>query len=355
MSLGFPNSDMYGEYEDGGGESFWPSFTDIMMVIVMTFLLITVSVILNNWELVNSLKESVTAEKQANEKAQSALQVIQAKSVENETLDNRVVRLEALLRERTEKINKVSKENAIIASELESNGQLLIDTQAQVETLTNEKRIVAQQLTQLQQKLNEQDQIILNAQQEQQQSKESLVALESEKLVLEEALSTLKIQLSEENKNNNARTTQLEKLREQLQEKEESLQEVTSNLKEFKDKQSNDNQALISLQGQYKTLDQKYQKLLRPARSSKNKHIVKVVLDKVGNTQRYQLADQGQSFINVNSRQQLNRRLTRLKKKYGDNLYVKIIIPESSHISHSEAWRFTRDILKQYDYYDSDN
>ena len=46
-SIGFPDLDLYGEYEGGGGESFWPSFTDIMMVIVMVFLLVTVSVILN--------------------------------------------------------------------------------------------------------------------------------------------------------------------------------------------------------------------------------------------------------------------------------------------------------------------
>ena len=49
--------------------------------------------------------------------------------------------------------------------------------------------------------------------------------------------------------------------------------------------------------------------------------------------------------------QQLHRRLTQLKNKWQDKLYVKIIIPEVSGLTYNEAWSFTKDILSRYDYY----
>jgi hypothetical protein len=48
---------------------------------------------------------------------------------------------------------------------------------------------------------------------------------------------------------------------------------------------------------------------------------------------------------------QLNKRLARLKDEYAGNLYVKVIIPEDSGLSYSEAWNFTYDLLQKYDYY----
>jgi hypothetical protein len=32
-------------------------------------------------------------------------------------------------------------------------------------------------------------------------------------------------------------------------------------------------------------------------------------------------------------------------------LYVKIVIPDTSGLSYSEAWSFTNNILSRYDYY----
>ena len=342
MSLGFPGTDLDSERE-AGSESFWPSFTDIMMVIVMTFLLITVVVILNNWELVNSLKESVTAEKQASAKAQSALQVIQAKSVENETLDNRVLRLEALLRERSVSIN------AMTAS-LGASQQQLDKKKDQLAMLANKQAATEEELAQLQQQLSQQIQARLDAEQAQLQSQQSLVRVKNEKTEQEQQIQDLQNKL---NKQAEEKEAVLAALREQLEASEQSLQSTIADLTTLKEKVVNGNQALVSLQGEFTALDKKYQKLLRPARSAKNKHVVKVILEKSGREQRYQVLDQEEAAINTQSRQQLNKILTRLKQEYGNDLYVKIIIPKSSRISHSEAWRFTSDILKQYDYYHS--
>ena len=48
---------------------------------------------------------------------------------------------------------------------------------------------------------------------------------------------------------------------------------------------------------------------------------------------------------------ELHQELGALKEKYGDKLYVKIVIPDDSGLSYNEAWRFTKDILQRYDYY----
>mgnify|MGYP006950044336 CR=1 FL=1 len=46
-------------------ESFWPSFTDIMTVIVMIFLLAMVVLLIKNMELVNELRATMEAERNA--------------------------------------------------------------------------------------------------------------------------------------------------------------------------------------------------------------------------------------------------------------------------------------------------
>ena len=43
--------------------------------------------------------------------------------------------------------------------------------------------------------------------------------------------------------------------------------------------------------------------------------------------------------------------LDALKDRLGRELYTRVIIPEDSNLSHNEAWRFTREILENYDYY----
>ena len=48
---------------------------------------------------------------------------------------------------------------------------------------------------------------------------------------------------------------------------------------------------------------------------------------------------------------EVEKRLTQLKREYGEDLYVKIIIPEDSGLSYNEAWEFMRSLLVKYDYY----
>ena len=71
----------------GGENSFWPSFTDVMMVITLIFLMATSILVVRNWQLVAELQESVAAER-------LAAQLIESTSMENATLEERLANAE---------------------------------------------------------------------------------------------------------------------------------------------------------------------------------------------------------------------------------------------------------------------
>ena len=89
MKGGFPDYHQFPD-RDHGDESFWPSFTDIMMVITMVFLLVTVMVITNNWKLVTDLKTSIQAERLAAEQALD-------KEAQNNSLEDQMIMLQKRL------------------------------------------------------------------------------------------------------------------------------------------------------------------------------------------------------------------------------------------------------------------
>ena len=89
MSSHFPDYHSFPD-RDTGDESFWPSFTDIMMVITMVFLLVTVMAITNNWKLVTDLQKSIEAQRLAAEHALDS-------DAENSTLEDRMKLIEQRL------------------------------------------------------------------------------------------------------------------------------------------------------------------------------------------------------------------------------------------------------------------
>jgi len=70
-----------------GDNNFWPSFTDIMIVITMIFLMATSLLVVRNWQLVAELRESIVAE-------QLAAQIVESTSQENVTLEERLANVE---------------------------------------------------------------------------------------------------------------------------------------------------------------------------------------------------------------------------------------------------------------------
>ena len=111
------------------------------------------------------------------------------------------------------------------------------------------------------------------------------------------------------------------------------------------------NQQLLTLKGDYETVKSKYEELIKPARTAKGKQIAKVyyVKGESGNVIRYR--GPGEAVYSRLSLAEVEERLSRLKQKYGKDLYVQIIIPQDSGLTYNEAWEFMRNLLVKYDYY----
>jgi len=386
MNNNFPDYHNFPD-RDKGEESFWPSFTDIMMVITMVFLLVSVMVITNNWKLVTDLQESMQAQRLAAERALD-------KEAKNHTLEDRMALLEQRLRLSQASVLEKQQDNERLSAEVNT---------ALAQTAAIEKQRLAQEklAESRQQQLKQRDQQVANlttdrdkqlatlearaqalaslqAVQESSQSQiqrlQTALANKQQQLLDFRTLSNsqqaaLKAQLAEQLESLNTSLAAKKLSDSQLQALEERMarlrseqasevkrvQSLEGELLQLREQRSEDERKLLSLQGEFDTLDSKYQKLLRPARSSKGKHVVSVWFSKQGGRGIYRIRDAEAGEFQVVSRQSMTSSLAALKDKHGKSLYVKVIIPENSGLSYSEAWRFTTEMQRAYDYYYQDD
>ncbi len=315
----------------GSGEnSFWPSFTDIMMVITMIFLMATSLLVVRNWQLVSELKESIAAE-------QIASQAIEITVQENSTLEERlanaeqsnsILRLRALKKDEELRIanenirNQQSSINQFkgLIEELyqtieEANNAARV-AELEVERLATEKLTLTRQLQNL-------DRQLISQQQQTDQTRNELASAQGEIASLVES-----------------NTSQQEDISVLTREKRQLNQEVEAY-----------NQQILSLKGDYEVVRSKYEELIKPARSANGKYIAEVyyVKKETGDVIRYKQPEYS-GFINL-SLAEVEKRLDKLKEQKGKDLYVKIIIPENSGLTYNEAWAFMRSLLVKYDYY----
>ena len=106
-----------------------------------------------------------------------------------------------------------------------------------------------------------------------------------------------------------------------------------------------------SLQDEYDRLTEEYRRLIRAARSPAGKYVVEVRLEKSAVGFVYRIREPGDSQPAVVTKARLEERLQAMKTEKGKSLYTKIIIPRNNRLSHNEAWQFTWEILRKYDYY----
>lgn len=314
----------------GGENSFWPSFTDVMMVITLIFLMATSLLVVRNWQLVAELQESIAAERMAT-------QMIESTSLENATLEERLANAEqsnSILRlrmmkkdeelssaqstisEQESSIASLQQENRAMQSSLQQTRDELAAANLEINATTAQFNEMARQLAQLQQQLAQQ----------QQADEETRAELDSARLQISEL---------------SASSTQQQQTISQLTEEKAQLsREIIAY-----------NQQLLTLKGDYETVKSQYEELIKPARSAKGKHIAQVyyIKDESGPVIRYrQPGDAGFSRLNL---AEVEKRLAQLKREYGKDLYIKIIIPENSGLTYNEAWEFMRSLLVKYDYY----
>lgn len=269
-------------------ESFWPSFTDVMMVITMIFLIVTVAVVLTNTRLMDELRHSVASEQSALQEARRAAEeALQAsrQAQKAEQLAEFQLKANASLEEQLDYLQQ-----RISSLEME-----LLHSRATAEAVANERDALSSRLA------------------AQQSEYANTLALR------EQSIAMLQAELDRKNAEITGLTHKVDQSEKQL----------------------------LSLQGEYTELDQKYQKLLKPARSSKGKTVVEVVYSKSG----YSIRKPDEATLRSVGRAALEAELSALKAQYGNQLYVKVVIPDNSGLSYNEAWRFTNEMLTKYDYY----
>lgn len=343
--------------QDNSG-SFWPSFTDVMMVIVMIFLFATSLLIVRNYNLVAELQDSLAAEKRAEA-------MIESTSLQNATLEQRLNSVER-------EIANTTQENATLEERLtnyeQENSLLRLQVMAKEERL-RKSLTKAEQQNKLIEELMQKNQTMLASLKEKdrtlQDNAQTLAQMRSEKTQLAENITQIQSQLDasiQETKQLNASKTALNEQMNQLQTaltqsqlefdaltKTNAQNESTISLLE--EQKALYNNELLTLKGEYEVVKAKYQQLIKPARSAKGKYVAEVHYIKSANKNLIRYKEPSDTNYSELKLKDVENKLDKLKQKYGKDLYVKIIIPKNSGLTYSEAWTFMKNLLDKYDYY----
>lgn len=290
-------------------DTVWPSFTDIMTVVVMIFLFALIVILVRNVELVNQLRATMEAERAAAEVARTTEEQKASLSAQLVALEEKLSALRLQLLQSQEKQQETS-------TQLANRSQELTTTQRERDQL----RIQARELVAQRDSLNSR-----------------LAAEQNQKDALAKANTQLE-QQSQSLRNELVAAQQLQ-----------TRQQVEIN--KLRENQSGQEQKLLSLRGEYTTLKKKYDRLVRPARTALGKYVVEVKYQKVAGKFVIGVREPKQEqYLDMNS-DDMHRYLSQLKQRWGNKLYTKIVIPDNSGLSYSEAWQFTNDVLSKYDYY----
>jgi len=401
-------------------ESFWPAFTDIMMVVVIIFLLTSMLLMIKNLELVNQLRSSLAAEEQAEKiihdttrekatleeqlaMAQSEisalrLQLLQASEhtkLLNLKLDDKDKQIVTILLENTglknvvaKSENQVSSLNSQLVVSQKNLKQLNIDSKNQISSLNTQLSVTQENLRQL--NVDSENQISsLNTQLSVTQENLKQLNIDSESQIssLSSQLSTSQESLRQLNINSES---QISSLNTQLKVSQENLRQLNidsesqasslrsqliiahntleqlnidielkhNTLTEQRQKviiisQQYDSQSrrLSSLEDNFGSLQIKYDKLFKPARTAQGKYVVSVSIERINGKERIRFKGSNEENFTLVSKKQLHNTLAKLQKKHTQNLYIKIVIPEKSGLTYNEAWEFMKETLHKYDYY----
>lgn len=307
-------------------EGFWPSFTDIMTVVVMIFLMGMVVVLLQNMEVTNNMKAALLEKQKATELAKSTFEEKNIVSHQLSDAEEELARLrmmnilandqrKTMERQLTSARQELQSLNDLYAALGESHKSVLLEKEAalkEAETALKEKQQSDREL---------------------EDKSQFLARIESQLDVLVEQQTVL--------------TAELASSREAQEQSEKKLQAVTLQA-------TSADQELASIRGEYSDLQVKYNKLIKPARTSKGKYVVEVFYSKEDNNDVYKIRDSGQATSTVVNQKQLHSKLANLKQQHEKNLYIRLIFPEDSKLSYNDAWTFSKEILGKYDYYHND-
>ena len=318
-------------------ESFWPSFTDIMTVIVMIFVMAMVVLLLRNIELVNQLRSTMEAERTAMELAKVTGEEKESLALKLFTAENdismlrmQLMQMEAQGVKQAGTIDAQHQNIALLESEKEAL-QLLRDQLSAENYTLNQRLIKSQSDLQKQQQLMSELQQTLRATQHQlgqfqddvNATRSDLESLQNEHLAVQEQLAALQQRY----------TNQAGDL-------------LTARVAE-----RNSGRQLATLQSDFSKLKLKYDKLIRPARSPAGRYLVEVRYTKPGKQVIVEYQTQEKAGYTEISQEKLETLLKKLKETQKTGLYIKVIFPENSGLTFTEAWSLTSQLHGRYDYY----
>lgn len=318
-------------------ESFWPSFTDIMTVIVMIFVIAMVVLLLRNIELVNQLRATMEAERAAMELAKTTGEEKESLALKLFAAENDIsmlrMRLMQLEEQRSEQAGTIDTQHrSIVQLQAEKESLQLLRDQLNAEnfTLTQQLQKRDTLIRQQQQSLEDLQQTLLTAQQQLNRFQEEIAAAHSALNTLESNYAAVKEQLSQLQQRYSNQSGEL--LASRVAERESGRQ-------------------LQSLQSDFEQLKVKYDKLIRPARSPAGRYLVEVRYTKPDNRILAEYQTQDKPGYQSITQAQLETILTGLKAQHANGLYIKVIFPENSGLTFTEAWSLTSHLHGNYDYY----
>ena len=311
-------------------ESFWPSFTDIMTVIVMIFLLAMVTLLLKNMDLLEQLRASLAAER-------SAAEQIQSTSDQNWQLRQRLAQLEKEASISHMRLMDLSEEHRQTLARLEESRKQNSALQAGLERATADNSRLTTELAGLR-----------SAHAALQADKSELERQRQESLARQQAL-----QAELEQRSNRLATLQQEHqlTADELARLRQEFSQQQAELASSRSAQASQSERLQRLEQEYASLDKKYQRLIRPARSPVGKHVVQVRYYKQGGKLFIQMKRPADKAFAPISEREMHRLLAQIQGNHPRDLYIKIIFPDDSGLSYTEAWNLTESLLRQYDYY----
>lgn len=304
-------------------ESFWPSFTDIMTVIVMIFLIAMVVLLMRNIELVKELRTTMEAERVASELAR-------ATGEEKQSLSARLLESQEQVSSLRLQLMKLRELGLAQEGEIAEQLTQIVDLTGERDRLAREKAIVEMIRQRVETDL-ESAQVKLG------RSEQKNVNLETNLIGLERNLQNLQTRFK-------GAQDSIATLQETMTEQQLALDQVRSERTEY------DRKYLV-LAGEYDDLKVRYDKLVKPARSAKGRRLVEVRYWKAGEKFRIAYRLDGSGPFESTNRSDLDQRLTAIRDSEQNGLYVKVIFPENSGLSYNEAWGFTTHLHRNFDYY----
>jgi len=318
-------------------DSFWPSFTDIMTVIVMIFMIAMVILLVRNLELVRQLRATMEAER-------SAVELARSTGEEKASLALRLIATENQLSMLKIKAMQLDETGQQQQHTIGTQGEEISRLTAQNESLTLHRDQLSAENYTLNERLAQAEKRLASLQNERKGLRDSLQASRQQQQDMERLLADTQADLSN-----------LDKLQGTLQQQLDDLQRRYSQLAQVLEQSRRDQRSsgrqLNSLNSEYDALKVKYNELIRPARSPEGRYLVEVRYVKSDGGFNIELATAEQPAFRSISQQQLDDRLRQLKQQQSNGLYIKVIIPEQSGLTYNEAWSFTSDLLASYDYY----